>query len=59
MTAIENVALPMVLNGKLSRDDLNKRAMELLDHVGIAQRSTHLPSQLSGSFSFDLPLGRW
>jgi putative ABC transport system ATP-binding protein len=48
MTALENVALPMVLDGRLNRDDIDKRAQFLLDKVGIGRRSSHLPSQLSG-----------
>jgi putative ABC transport system ATP-binding protein len=48
MSAIENVSLPMVLDGRRSRDEIKKRAMELLNRVGISARATHLPSQLSG-----------
>lgn len=48
MTALENVALPMILDGRLSRSDIDARAQFLLDQVGIGRRSLHLPSQLSG-----------
>lgn len=47
MTALENVELPMTLDGLASRRR-RKRAMELLDQVGLADRSNHKPSQLSG-----------
>lgn len=45
LTALENVALPMELAGhKQARD----RAVEYLDKVGLAERLTHYPKQLSG-----------
>lgn len=48
MTAVQNVALPMVLAGQLSRSEINARAIELLERVGMGDRLSHLPSQLSG-----------
>ena len=47
MTALENVELPMVLEGqppKARRD----RAAAMLDSVGLSARVTHRPDQLSG-----------
>jgi putative ABC transport system ATP-binding protein len=44
LTALENVLLPMIPNGRMDRD----RAFELLDAVGLADRSAHRPAQLSG-----------
>jgi ABC-type lipoprotein export system ATPase subunit len=44
LTALENVLLPMIPKGRMDRD----RALELLDAVGLVDRSTHRPSQLSG-----------
>src|SRR5438105_8173389 len=44
LTALENVLLPMIALGRANRD----RARELLDVVGLADRSDHNPSQLSG-----------
>ena len=44
LTALENVALPGLIGGKAD----NARAMELLEHVGLADRAGHLPSELSG-----------
>jgi putative ABC transport system ATP-binding protein len=44
LTALENVLLPMVALGRAS----HTRARELLDRVGLADRSEHPPSQLSG-----------
>ena len=47
MTAWENVALPVLLDGKSLRS-LRPRATELLDRMGLADRVSHRPSQLSG-----------
>ena len=47
LTAAENVRLAMEINdqpAKVSR----KRAMELLEYLGVAERAEHLPSKLSG-----------
>ena len=45
LTARENVALPLEIGG--GRDS-RKRAMTMLDRVGLAERGAHYPSQLSG-----------
>jgi polar amino acid transport system ATP-binding protein len=47
-TALGNVTLALVKARKMSPADANKRAMDALDRVGLADRSTHYPSQLSG-----------
>ena len=44
LTALENVALPSQIAGKLDRD----RAAELLGKVGLGHRMHHLPAELSG-----------
>jgi len=44
LTALENVLIPMIPNGRMDR----ARAFELLDAVGLVDRSAHRPSQLSG-----------
>lgn len=46
LTALENVALPLVLGGA-DRRHAEARAAELLDHVGLAARARHRPPQLS------------
>ena len=46
-TAIENVILPQLVAG-ISRDAGDRRARELLDALGLGQRLSHRPSQLSG-----------
>ncbi|MDO4197971.1 MAG: ABC transporter ATP-binding protein [Erysipelotrichaceae bacterium] len=47
MNAIKNVELPMSYKGVPAKTR-SKRAMELLEQVGMADRSTHLPNELSG-----------
>lgn len=45
LTAFENVLVPMEIFGI---DNAEKKARELLDEVGLAERTHHYPSQLSG-----------
>jgi len=45
LTALENVMLPLELAGA---PDAAQRARAWLDRVGLAQRTTHYPKQLSG-----------
>jgi ABC-type lipoprotein export system ATPase subunit len=47
LTAVENVELPALLAGKSSRA-ARRRAVELLEEVGLAGRAAFLPSALSG-----------
>jgi putative ABC transport system ATP-binding protein len=47
LTAVENVELPALLLGG-SRRDARRRAMELLERLGVAERAGHLPDRLSG-----------
>lgn len=47
LSAWENVALPMVYAG-MSRKNRYNRAMEVLESVGLADRSDHKPNELSG-----------
>jgi putative ABC transport system ATP-binding protein len=47
LTAVENVQLAMEIND-VSPRAARKRAMELLDYLGVADRAEHLPTKLSG-----------
>ena len=47
LTAAENVALPLIYNGT-SRKERSQLALEMLDKVGLSDRSHHKPSELSG-----------
>jgi len=46
-TALENVALPAIMGSKNYRESIEK-AMELLINVGLKDRVSHYPEQLSG-----------
>lgn len=47
MSALENVSFPMQFTG-VPAAERNKRARQLLEQVGLADRSHHRPSELSG-----------
>ncbi len=47
-SALENVELPDLYMGRLSRRERRARAMKLLERVGLKGRETHTPAQLSG-----------
>lgn len=55
LTALENVMVPMELR---KQKDVKARAMELLDKVGLADRSQHYPVQLSGGEQQRVSLAR-
>lgn len=46
-TALENVMMPALISG-MDRLQAERRARELLNFVGLAQRLTHKPGELSG-----------
>ena len=46
-TALENVVLPQLIGG-VSKRAARARAAELLESVGLAERVTHRPAELSG-----------
>jgi putative ABC transport system ATP-binding protein len=45
LTAAENVQVPLELRGESGAE---RRAADLLERVGLAERATHFPTQLSG-----------
>ena len=47
LTALENVALPFVLDGR-SKEEAEQRAKMLLDKLGLQNRQDHLPEEMSG-----------
>ena len=55
LTALENVMVPLELRGE---KNIRGRALELLDKVGLAQRSHHYPVQLSGGEQQRVSLAR-
>lgn len=46
-SAIENIMIPAFIAG-MSRKQARQRAKELLDFMGLADRATHKPNELSG-----------
>ena len=46
-SALENVMLPQMIAG-LGKAEARKRAIELLDYLGLAKRARHRPPELSG-----------
>jgi lipoprotein-releasing system ATP-binding protein len=46
-SAVENIMLPQMICG-LGRSEANRRALELLAYLGLRNRATHRPSELSG-----------
>lgn len=46
-TAMENIMIPAFIGGKKT-GEAHRRAEELLDFMGLADRSTHKPNELSG-----------
>lgn len=55
LTALENVMLPLELRADLNAKD---RAVALLERVGLAERLTHTPRQLSGGEQQRVALAR-
>lgn len=46
-TMLENVAMPALIGGE-SRAEAFRRATDLIDYLGLADRASHRPAQLSG-----------
>lgn len=55
LSALENVCVPLEL---LRAKDVRKRALELLDRVGLGDRAQHYPVQLSGGEQQRIALAR-
>ncbi len=47
LSAAENVSVPLIING-MKRSDAERKAIGVLDQVGLGSRVTALPSELSG-----------
>ena len=55
LTALENVMVPLELRGE---KNIKRRALELLEKVGLAARGHHYPAQLSGGEQQRVSLAR-
>ena len=59
MDVTENVMLPAMTGVvKLTRKEMRQRALNLLDQVGLADRATHMPLELSGGEQQRVALAR-
>jgi len=47
-SALENVMIPGLIRQTMKRNEIEKKAVELLSLVGLDDRSEHKPSQMSG-----------
>jgi len=56
-SALENVMLPQMIRG-LGRKEAKKRAVELLSYLGLGERLTHRPAELSGGEQQRVAIGR-
>ena len=48
MTVLENVTFAPVELGRMNKEEADKLAMDLLDRVGLADKSDATPDSLSG-----------
>lgn len=46
-SALENIMLPQMING-VSKSEARKKALDLLEVMGLSERATHRPARLSG-----------
>jgi len=57
MNALQNVALPLAF-AAMGKSEREARALEVLTQVGLAQRATHRPTELSGGEQQRLAISR-
>jgi len=57
LTALENVALPLVYGG-IPKKQRNEKALHVLDMVNLSDRSHHRPNELSGGQSQRVAIAR-
>ncbi len=48
LTALENVMLPTLINDDIKKEERSKKAIILLDKLGLKGRMNHYPNELSG-----------
>ena len=56
-SAVENVIMPQMIRG-LSRSDATQRAADLLGYLGLKERLTHRPAELSGGEQHRVAIAR-
>lgn len=58
LTALENVAIPMMINYKIPEKEIYNKAYEMLKQVSMDHRANHFPQQLSGGEEQRVALAR-
>jgi len=58
LSALENVMLPLELRGDVPHKEIASRARDLLEQVGLGQRTAHYPKLLSGGEQQRVALAR-
>src|SRR5690606_18083119 len=48
LTAQENVAIPALIGGRMSKKEIDRKCIELLSFMGLEDRLDHYPRELSG-----------
>jgi len=56
-SAFENITIPQIIAGR-GRKDSKKRALEMLDWLGLSERTSHRPARLSGGEQQRVAIGR-
>jgi lipoprotein-releasing system ATP-binding protein len=56
-TALENISIPQIIAGTSKKESRN-RAAEILEWLGLSERSTHRPARLSGGEQQRVAIGR-
>lgn len=56
-TALENICMPALLGGK-SKAEAEKKALELMQTLGVKSRANHKPSEMSGGEQQRVAVGR-
>ena len=56
-TALENISIPQIIAGTSKKESRN-RAAEMLEWLGLSERSTHRPARLSGGEQQRVAIGR-
>ena len=57
LNVFENIAFPLSL-ARLPRREIEERAREVLDRIGLPDRATHFPNELSGGEMQRVAIGR-
>jgi putative ABC transport system ATP-binding protein len=57
LTALDNVALPLIYSGTKKQERV-RRAQEILEKIGLGDRMTHRPNEMSGGECQRVAIGR-